>query len=531
LLLLGRVHGAGTINLGLAAGALTLQIFAGHPQFVFYTALVFLLEAVYPAFLAIETRTHGRTLWLIAVCGALALLWAIIQWLPAYELSREAPRLLTRTYKWAISYSVRPDEFLKMLFFPLWNRYFTPSTGDPNILGFYVGWPILAVAAWGVYRAPRRFHRYKASALMIGLLGGVLALGGFLPGYRVLSDVIVPLQFFRFPAQASYLVCFGIAVLAGIGLDAAGLRPKTAVGLIMLCAADLWAFSNGHSVSTIDAAFYSARTPTVEFLKRDATPERFLLSPVSRRQAMEQRAQNRLQAALRFQDALLSNLSMVHHLYDADGYEELRYKRYDDVLNELAQDPDSAWLNALGIRYVLSYNDTPPSPKFNRVARTSVNIYENAGALPFVYAPASVRFVNDARAVVRDEPGFEFRRTALLEGVPDSFVKVDPPPAPDDQPVLKEFRPGFMSIQSDSLAPLWIVVSESYDRGWSATANGSAVPIVRANSTQMALLAPGGKSFIELSYRPPYFSALVIISLISFFGFWAVCLWTARRRH
>lgn len=62
-------------------------------------------------------------------------------------------------------------------------------------------------------------------------------------------------------------------------------------------------------------------------------------------------------------------------------------------------------------------------------------------------------------------------------------------------------------ITTTSTKPGYLVVPEMWDPGWSATVNGTAVSVDRANYNQQAVLIPAGKSTVLLSYRPVGFAA------------------------
>ena len=58
-------------------------------------------------------------------------------------------------------------------------------------------------------------------------------------------------------------------------------------------------------------------------------------------------------------------------------------------------------------------------------------------------------------------------------------------------------------ITVESTTPAWLVIADSYSPGWSATVNGTATPVVRADYAKRAIQVPSGSSEIELRYVPP----------------------------
>lgn len=504
------------LNIGLAAFSLTMQIFAGYPMFVFYLGLILLVELVHPGLLKISNdRQSGKMIAMVAATGLLGGAWSAVQLIPSALFSAESSRVLSRTYDWAVTYSLSPVELLKMMVIPLWNRIFVPTSGDPNIVGFYVGFPVIGLVLAGFWKSGGLLKPVQTSAAVIAAAGFLLAMGHYLPFYRALWAVLFPLQIFRFPAQALALSCFGIALLAGVGIEA--WRPKLRIATILLavCMVDFWMFAQ-KAVHTIDARFYSVKTPTVEFLGKTPAFSRVFLAPRSRQMAQNQKGADQFAATLGFHDALLPNLAVVHKLYDADGNEELRFKRYDDVANEFAGNPLSPWLDIVGVRYVLSYGALPPP--FAAVAKTSLLIFENPMARSRAYVPSRVRYVSEADALVyvREKSRKDMMDEAILHEEIDEAMN-NPV---QTEAVIKAFGPGFYSIETDGPNPRWLVIAESFDKGWTATVKGERAAIAKANLVQMAVQVPAGSSTVELRYRPPFFNWIVVISVVSFFGFW-----------
>lgn len=71
------------------------------------------------------------------------------------------------------------------------------------------------------------------------------------------------------------------------------------------------------------------------------------------------------------------------------------------------------------------------------------------------------------------------------------------------------------TIRLKSTSPAWLVVPTSWSRGWSATVNGRAASVIRADYAKQAVQVPAGTSLVELRYRPPGFLVGVIISLLT----------------
>ena len=447
----------------LAATAFALQILAGHPQFVFYTLV---------AVLICSPSKKLRPFVAIVAIFVTACLITLPQLGPTLDLAVTAPRAESANYEWATTFSLRPGEFLRMLFWPQWCRYFVPTSGDPQIVGFYVGWATIFAALFA--------RGKRATAYLITMLVGALfSFGSNLPGYGVLFDVFFPLKAFRFPAQILFLFTFGISMLAGMGLDQLSWRPKMKWMLLGAVVVDLWLFSL-RWVPTMNADFYRAETPATTFLKKQTGFFRVMMTPLTRRE-LGRGGENALAAALKFQDSLLPNLGMAHGVFDADGYEELRPAVIDQILNEAAKTPLSPWLDMLSVRYLISFWDDVPKKKWKLAFKSSVYLIENKTPWPRA-------FFSDTA-----DPRSEKKNTTRVVNAQNNRIDLE--------------------VTAPNAG--WVVLTDAFDDGWSATVNGAQLPVERVNVLQRAVEVPAGASRIEMKYRPIGFSFYVFVSLLT----------------
>jgi len=464
-------------DFSIAALALSFQIFAGHPQFAGYTIMILLISITTGD---ISGNRLKALMWLLLLLAVAALITSV-QLIPFWQFASETSRVAETSYENAVLYSLAPWELAKMLLFPLWNRFWTPSSGDPHILSFYVGWPLLALAITAVGQKPLR---NCLSFAVIACTGILLALGKYLPFYRFLYSVCPFFRYFRFPAQALYLACFGLSLLAGQGMERLSSRKWLSNGLFLAALADLWFFSQA-GIHAIDKSLYKVETPAIRFLHAHAELYRITMTPRTRT-IQSRRGDSELQAGLKFKDSIFPSLAMALRLYDVDGQEVLRYARYDKVLEELAKNPHSPWMDKLGIRYVLSFWDLPGN-KFKNVFRSSVNIFENPMAYPKAY------FI-----------------TSLLATDPWRSNEAKRHPVE-----VVDYRPNKVLLWLNSDQAGWVVLTDTYDKGWTATLNGREITLWRVNEVQRAVRVGSGPSLIKFQYWPPYLGTTAIISLLT----------------
>ncbi len=469
LMMLGRALRKDSWRYAVAAGAaLALEVLAGHPQFVLYTALA--AGVLWAAEIAPGSapRSLGRQAGLGALAAGAAAILSAVLWVPAAQLARASPMAAGLGYDWATSYSLSPRDALSMLAVPLWPRILAPE-GDPSVVGFYFGWLTLAlaIAALGGDR-----RRWRGPALLTAL-GFAFALGRHLPGYRVLYGLFPPLRFFRFPAQALCLACLGVARLGGEGLEsllgrgAVSRRGALLVGLAIFAEYALFA---SRAVGTIDASLYAYRSPVAAFIKSRGGFGRVMMTPRTR-SMLGRGAKSRLAAWLGFRDSLLPNLAAAEGLDDADGFEVMRFSSYDRVLSQIDADPRSRWLDLLGVRYVLTFWGLPKDKFVLAKAWGPLRLYENKNALP--------------RARIEGSAG-----TARIAA----------------------YEPNRVLIEAFARSPARLVLADVDAPGWRAAVNGSATAITPSSGILRAVAVPAGRSRVEFRYLPPYFSAAAGLS-------------------
>jgi len=208
------------LMIGRLAVIIALQILAGHTQSVFISftglGLYFLLS--YPP-TAIRQSLIPNSLILFSSV-LFALLLSAAQLLPTLELQRESLRSGGLPWREAVSFSLDPRLLARALL-PGYSRgLFTEFVAYAGVLG-------LGLAALGVGRS-----RERVALLALALVGLSFALGAFNPLYAALAN-FPPLNLFRVPARWLFLFAFGVACLAGYGLDSITRRQSSAVRLLL----------------------------------------------------------------------------------------------------------------------------------------------------------------------------------------------------------------------------------------------------------------------------------------------------------
>jgi hypothetical protein len=191
---------------------------------------------------------------------------------------------------------------------------------------------------------------------------------------------------------------------------------------------------------------------------------------------------------------------VVMEIPDAGGlYNPLTLQRTDRVWQRvktpLENAPDgvkdnrnSVWYDLLNIRYTIAISDDRPiGLKFHEIDSNAqgVRLYENANVMPRAFV------VHDAVVVSNAEDQFskidrldvDPRHTVVL---PDgtaagSTSKGSAEGNPADQARVTQYTPNRLEVTVSNAEPGWLVLSEVWYPGWTATLDGVRVPVVQAD--------------------------------------------------
>jgi hypothetical protein len=209
---------------------------------------------------------------------------------------------------------------------------------------------------------------------------------------------------------------------------------------------------------------------------------------------------------------------MEHRIRSALGYHGNELHTYDETLggkNQWGNLADPQMWRLLGVRYlVLDQSPQQVPPGFEVLGRDLQTwLGERATVLRIpnpapwaVVAPFAFKSASDAQtnATVMN-PQFDPARIVLLDSAA-SFGSTTPPttlpPAITPAPVItvEERQPGVYAINIEGLAQDgFLVVSENHLPTWTATVDGAAAPIARANGTFIAVPVKAGAKQVLLS--------------------------------
>lgn len=228
----------------LGTFAVAMQIFAGHPQYVFYNGitagLYLLLGAAQTLAAQWRTRRHGEVILfsLVLPGAALAAIFAggaalaAVQLFTAVQATGETIRSVPLPFAFGAKFSFAPENLITLLspyFFgdmkghPYWGRYYLWE------MSLFIGVSGLALAVYGAIfgrkdgEIPARRIR-----ILVALAGAtfLLALGVHTPIFRVLYDWVPGFDRFRGSSKFAFQTALFLVMLAGTGFDALLRKPQ-----------------------------------------------------------------------------------------------------------------------------------------------------------------------------------------------------------------------------------------------------------------------------------------------------------------
>jgi len=375
----------------LFAGLVALMLLAGHTQTAYINLFGIGVWVIWPLVAGLRTSTLRTSrlgllprLLIYGMGTVLGVLLSAAQLLPTLELSNLGLRGGGLTYSEVSSFSL-PLLRLPFTLLPTYGLLdlgVVFGTAGYSEFVAYIGVIGLALAAVGAWQGRGTARTF---GLLFAFLGLFLALGRFNPVYFLLYKIVPGFDLFRTPARWMMLYTLGMAVLAGVGIDVLLNRRGLELGtwrlgkrwriqmpisnlqspipnliFLSLLALDLLlaARSLPHTQPTAPQAVYDLRTAPAHLLTDPAhttldpaAAGRFLslsttgfdpgdladLRRILREGTppqLDQRAFDELLVALKAQEILAPNLSLLWRIPAVDGFDGgvLPLQRYLDFL-------------------------------------------------------------------------------------------------------------------------------------------------------------------------------------------------------
>ncbi len=567
---------------------LAFSFLAGHIQSFLFIVLALVL---YAGFCIIKSREDSfRILVALAVLFTVAVGLSAITLFPSVEMSRASVRS-SFSYEDAAQYSLPPAELIGLLVPGFFGR--SPSTAwgpwarvEVGYLGIFPlvlaglalvirkdsrtlffgliaiaglafalggygilhGWLYEFVPGFGQLRAPARFILLLdfglAALAAIGfdtlarplndnqrrIFGGIthkavwsflfiaLASGGVAFSILILGQGQDPILFARISNAANSLSFFILLLAFSVGLLVARFRlyfgttlwSLLALGLI---AFDLYSLGAYVDIGLSDPTAAYNRQDTVGFLQSQENPFRI---------------DSRTDA----EGTWLADTALLYGLYDLNGDNPLVLSEFDRYWESLGSRANRAY-DLLNAKYVIARKSTQLDAKFKRVfdGASGISVYENQNVLPraWVVHTAQIAESEAAALTMVSSPDFDPRQNVILErGNP---IESGSGGESSDDVKVVGYGPNQIDLETTILTQGYLVLSEIYYPGWTASIDGQETEIVKANYALRAVLLTPGSHRIRFIYFPLSFQAGATITILTIAGLVAAGLSSLRKKH
>lgn len=364
---------------------------------------------------------------------------------------------------------------------------------------------------------------------------------------------------FRRPADAAFVLNFCLAMMAGISACHAGLASRRSVLAIVAIAAVWLAISSlmmkgqGETWQSLTiAAAIVAVVALYRIAGKDATTRStFWLLVITvadyrcfnlngkfnqwhddARHFLSEPASSALAGMMkqdgippRFESvdagAVWKNQTVLRNLSATQGYGPLQlelfnrfYGTYDfgngpRPVSPYNPDPQSKINQLLGVRYLVMQRGNHVGPSLGKpvFSGSDVDVYQLSTSYPRVLTPSSANVLGVGEAPSpKDFSNTDFLVNAWLTPRTDADVSLMRERAESCHGAAKSLDTSqtnvTVNIQVESSAPAWVVISDLDAPGWRAEANGTPLPIFRANGMFQAVCVPSGHSAVTLRFHP-----------------------------
>jgi len=568
--------------------AVAVQVVAGFPQYVFYTAII---AGLYSALRLIRNWNWSLAVQLLAIYPGGAAL-AAVHLLPAIEATRETVRGVPVPFEFASLCAFAPENFVTLL--------------TPNFFGtiaHYWGrcylWEtclFLAVSgfALAVYAAIYVERKIKWIPLTVIFAALVLALGVYTPLFAILYADVPGFDRFRSISKFIFPASLFLVLLAATGLDRLFKRgrvePKFVIGMFAAAAAlgtaGLWTANTNSWQSLMNrmhatgetylvtqlyasAPFVaqSQRTAAISiflaaaicavfgtllaFCKRDARTlyglaalgilEAFYFAHTARPTFDTRTIVNPEEKSFldehpgdyRIINPFNPNSAMSLRVPDIWGYDPTVVRRYAEFITwTQGGDPNNATLYVKFTRF----NPLYAMLRLRYVVGQHANKVETAEApippMPHLQLISNYRVLQNRDAIfdaLRSD-SFDPTREVILESEPE------PKPLPNENSGTAEIvasSTDWLSIEVDVGQPSILLVTDVYTPAWRAVPLPGSVQskyeVLPANYILRAVPLAAGHHRLRLEYAPREFAIGTWISLVAGILFLAAVAWSWRR--
>jgi hypothetical protein len=425
---------------------------------------------------------------------------------------------------WPILAAVGGLLMLGRFTFLLDHAFMIPVLGSSRIPVRFHLWVSLAVAALAAIGADRLARpgevrlRWAGLTLLALILASVpIMMTVYAPAFRVPDPWPKPYHQDRYGWLTRELIEGGVrtAILSAVGLGLATSaarrsgrgRTLAAAGLPLVVIADLFG-AHWHDVVTIDPGYWTEPPSSAERIKADPDHQRVI--GVSRFSAGEPGYASFPIDFMAVRDTLAWSLPPMFGLSSVMGETPMIARRWKRFMDATARRPEQASVaSASHILYGWAEAGIPGWPP--PVKEGTAYVFTNPSPMPrarLMGRPAYASGEDEAVALL-ERLGPAIRDRVVVED-PERPLGLDAEPSGSAE-IVSEL-PDRLVVRARSDSDAYLVLSDTFDPGWSATVDGRAATIRPAYVNFRAVYLKAGDHEIVFRYRPAGFGVGLAVS-------------------
>jgi hypothetical protein len=553
----------------VAAVVLALSFFCGHVQELYYAVLLLGWLSLCETSRRVATRDWQalvHPLGRLCLIGAFSAGLACINLLPTYLVSKESTRGVTKFDPQEVQSGSVAFSQIGQIIDPLalggpsdfrGNGYFWETLAAVSTTAL-----LFAIVAFAWPRWRYRTVQYGVATLFFLLL----AIGAYSPAYTELISKLPGMGMFRIPARAMFLVSLTLCVLAAIGLHgtlrwlgtlAPDLRRKLIIaagscGCLLLAvglAAWLWASMPADAIVQIRWAPFCLMTAALSVCLLLALMKQKQLAcggiiactlmqgcylswhimgvhSVAEARGSDLVAKKLVESngkefsrTIAPQHLLSDYQAVAHNTEKLRGYDPFLMQRYILYLSAIGKDRELTSAEAAGD---ISGNIAQYEPELLALGNVGRLVTADPKAkdgyavaeltpLPRAFVVGNAAKWKPAQSVTQLK-ATDFRQQVLLP----ADVLADGPRAEFTPAKVLLHNADKVEIEVTTSAPGYLVLTDTFSRGWTAKVNGQPSKVLPANVAFRAVaLDKPGKHQVTFIYSPPGFQAAATISLMT----------------
>ncbi len=558
------VHSPGRRSATLLTAAFVLLLLAGHPESAFHCVVV---GCAYGLFELVVCRRRKLVASIAAALGAafVALLLCAVYLLPfleavpqtaQYRLRRSMTSVVgRRSVEWELAAKRVRTAPVSFAYGVPWDK----DSGRPRESGphWYAGSMVWPLAFFGLWCGRWRGRFILAGFAVAGFLLHVAA-----PG---LVDLLAQLPLFNVTVnhRLVFLTAFAVSVLAALGAEAWAEKPQdrrvgwiavVTLAVLGLLIALYWSDLRAAGLTSAELAsrtllecvplavvaallvkVRSARLAlallvgllvaqrSLEATATNPTYEERHFAPQVRELAVLPR-EGAPYRIVGVGSSLTPNLAALYELEDVRGKQAMTHFRYYQTYDlwgkhrpgaphiAVVDDLSRPFLSFLNVRFAVAEHRRPRGGWSEVASGKGFSILENPAVLERAFVPERVRLVPPGTRVLREmKDETDFSRRAWIEDDVERPREVANGPG---RVATRRHGLGLhLEVEMDQDG--WVVASQTFWKGWRASAAGRELALYPANYAFLGLYLPAGRHSVELVYRPASFLLGRWISLLT----------------